>query len=244
MIRAGGWSRCHPWRHGNLHDVPSRPDVVTFDVIETLMPLEPLRQRITDIGQPAHLLELWFTRTLRDGIALAATREYAPFSEVAAQALRVVSGYRVDGGGVEHVLAGFGSLPAHPDAAPAVRLLAGAGLRIACLTNGSERVTVSFLRRSGLAAHVERVISVEEIGTWKPPASVYLHAASVLGVTPGRLALIAAHAWDCHGAKRAGLTTGWVSRLERRYSPIFAPPDVTGDDLGQVADALLRLPAD
>src|SRR5262250_2167342 len=72
----------------------TRPDAVAFDVIETLMPLEPLRERFTAAGLPAHLLELWFTRTLRDGIALAATGDYAPFGEVAAQALRIVSGYR------------------------------------------------------------------------------------------------------------------------------------------------------
>ena len=70
----------------------------------------------------------------------------------------------------------------------------------------------------------------------------YRHAASVLGVESGQLALVSAHAWDCHGASRAGLVTGWVSRLEREYSPIFSQPDVTGADLTEVADRLLDLP--
>ena len=47
---------------------------------------------------------------------------------------------------------------------------------------------------------------------------------SVLGVEPRRLALIAAHVRDCYGASRAGPVTGWVSRVEREYSPIFARP--------------------
>ena len=222
----------------------TRPEAVAFDVIETLMPLEPLRDRFTGLGLPAHLLELWFTRTLRDGIALAATGEYAPFAEVAAQALRIVSGYQVDEAGIAHVLAGLFELPAHPDALPAARLLAGAGVRLACLTNGSASVTAAFVHRAGLGGYIERVISVEEAGTWKPPAAVYRHAASVLGVQPRRLALVAAHAWDCHGASRAGLVTGWVSWLEHEYSPIFAPPDVTGTDLTEVAYRLLDLAAD
>jgi 2-haloacid dehalogenase len=87
------------------------------------------------------------------------------------------------------------------------------------------------------------VISAEEAGTWKPPAPVYQYAAAVLGVKPPQLALVAAHAWDCHGAKRAGLVTGWVSRLERAYSPVFAAPDVAGADLTEVARRLLDLPA-
>jgi len=221
----------------------ARPEAVAFDVIETLMPLEPLRDRLTGLGLPAHLLELWFTRTLRDGIALAATGDYAPFAEVAAQALRIVSGYQIDQPGIAHVLAGLPELPAHPDVLPAVRLLARAGVRLACLTNGNAAVTAAFAHRAAFGGYMERVISVEEAGTWKPPATVYRHAASVLGVKPGKLALVAAHAWDCHGASRAGLVTGWVSRLEREYSPIFAPPDVVGADLTEVAQRLLDLPA-
>jgi hypothetical protein len=40
------------------------------------------------------------------------------------------------------------------------------------------------------------------------------------------------------------LVTGWVSRLEGRPSPIFARPDVLGDDLVEVVSALLDLPAE
>src|SRR5260370_30027679 len=72
--------------------MPVRPAAVAFDVIETLMPLEPLRDLFAAVGLPRHLLELWFTRTLRDGIALAATGDYAPFRQVAAHALRIVPG--------------------------------------------------------------------------------------------------------------------------------------------------------
>ena len=81
---------------GTVGVVATRPVAVAFDVIETLMPLEPLRERFTAAGLPAHLLKLWFTRTLRDGIALAATGDYAPFGKVAAQALRIACGYRAD----------------------------------------------------------------------------------------------------------------------------------------------------
>ena len=129
-----------------------RPAAVVFDVIETLMPLEPLRQRFARQGLAPHLLELWFTRALRDGIALAATGDYAPFGEVAAQALRVVTGYQADQAQIADVLAGLPGLPAHPDVLPAVRLLAGAGVWLGCLTNGSAAVTGAFVQRAGLEA--------------------------------------------------------------------------------------------
>ena len=53
--------------------------------------------------------------------------------------------------------------------------------------------------------------------------------------------LVAAHDWDCHGAKRAGLITGWVSRKSGGFGAPFEPPDVVGEDLAEVAAKLLAL---
>ena len=216
-----------------------RPAVVAFDVMETLVSLEPLRARLTDSGQPPGLLEAWYTRTLRDGMALSATGDYAEFAEVADAALRGLTHYTISDDQVAYVMAGFDELPAFPDALPAVTRLAEAGLRVACLTNGSASFTTSFVERAGL--RVDRIISVGEVYRWKPASVVYLYAAEVLGVSPDRMALVAAHDWDCHGAKRAGLTTGWVSRKAGGFGVPFAPPDVRGEDLTEVAARLLAL---
>lgn len=220
-----------------------RPAVVAFDVIETLMSLEPLRARLTDIGQPdPGRLEAWYTRTLRDGMALSAAGDFVSFTEVAETALRGLTNYTVSDAQVAAVMAGWGELPAFPDAAPALALLAEAGVRIACLTNGSALLATSFVNRTGLGPLVDRVISVEEVYRWKPAGVVYQYAASVMDVPNDRLALVAAHDWDCHGAKRAGLVTGWVSRKSGGFGAPFARPDVTGEDLSEVAGKLLALP--
>lgn len=55
------------------------------------------------------------------------------------------------------------------------------------------------------------------------------------------MALVAVHAWDCHGAKKAGCLSGWCSRLEGKPGDVFLPADVTGDDLIEVVDQLLAL---
>jgi 2-haloacid dehalogenase len=223
--------------------VSRRPAVVAFDVIETLMSLEPLRARLTDIGQPPGLLEAWYTRTLRDGMALSATGDYVPFSEVAEAALRGLTHYTVSDEQVAAAMAGFSELPAFPDALPAMTSLSEAGLRVACLTNGSAYFASSFVNRSGLGSLVDRVISVGEVYRWKPAGVVYRYATEVMDTTPDRMALVAAHDWDCHGAKRAGLTTGWVSRKSGGFGAPFAPPDVVGEDLTEVAAKLLALEA-
>jgi 2-haloacid dehalogenase len=218
-----------------------RPAVVAFDVIETLMSLEPLRERLVEAGQPPHLLEAWYTRTLRDGMALSATGDYVAFTDVAESSLRGLTSYSLSDEQVAQIMAGFNELPAFPDAVPAISSLTDAGVRVACLTNGSAYLASSFVNRSGLGSLVDRVISVGEVYRWKPAIVVYLYAAEILDVPPQHMALVAAHDWDCHGAKRAGLITGWVSRKSGGFGAPFQPPDVVGEDLTEVAAKLLAL---
>ena len=218
-----------------------RPEAVAFDVIGTLASLEPLRDRLVEAGQPPELLEAWYTRTIRDGMALSVTGDYTGYAEVAAAALRGLAGEGLSDEQADQVMAGYGELIAYPDALPAVQRLRAAGLPVACLTNGAADLVTAFTERTGLGPYVDRVISVAEVFRWKPAGLVYLYAAEVMGVPPDRLALVAAHDWDCHGAKRAGLTTGWVSRKHGRFGTPFAPPDVTGEDLAEVAGRLLDL---
>jgi 2-haloacid dehalogenase len=96
--------------------------------------------------------------------------------------------------------------------------------------------------QAGVDKYFEQVITTSELRAWKPTEGVYHLAASKLGLEPDRVCLVAAHAWDCHGAKRAGLMAGWVGRLEGGYDEIFAPADVTGEYLPDLAEALVALP--
>lgn len=220
----------------------SRPHIVAFDVVETLISLEPLRDRFLEIGLPAATLERWFPLMLRDGMALTLAGDYQPFPVVAESALRVIGGGHLTDSEVRHVLDGFAELPAQPDAEPAMQVLADGGVSIVCLSNGARESTDAFLHRNGLDRFVDEVISVAEIGKWKPPPEVYRYALDRIGRPAGEVALVAVHAFDCHGAHAAGLTTGWAGRHERYYGDVFTRADVIGEDLVDVARGLLALP--
>lgn len=223
-----------------------RPVAVAFDVIETLFSLESLRPRLQALGLKADALDLWFAQMLRDAFALAATNTYKPFKDVAAGSLEVMlvnHGLRSDASRIETVLQGFAELSTHPDVAIAFARIHDVGIRIVTLTNGSAKNTRALLEKAGLAGIVEQVLSIEEVKAWKPRRQVYLHAAEALALKPEEMALVAAHAWDCHGAKQAGLLAGWVERQDKRFQPAFQPPDVTGNTVLQVCERLLALPA-
>lgn len=223
----------------------SRPKVVAFDVVETLFMLEPMRTRFRAFGLPGNALEIWFARLLRNAFALDAAGTYKSLGEVARSTLEVLLaefGCLASGPTIDQTLSAFSELPAHDDVAPAFQLLRFGGVRIVALTNGSAETTRELLQRTRLDGFVERVISIDEVRRWKPSREVYLHAAKVTGIAPAELALVAAHAWDVHGASRAGLTTGWVSRLEKRFLPVMNPPDATGNTLVEVIQRLLAFP--
>lgn len=218
-----------------------RPAAVAFDVVETLISLEPMGERFAQVGLDPQLVRAWFPRTLLYGIGMSVAGDYVPFPVAAGEALRAVSGYTLSDAAVADVLAGIGQLPAHPDVEPAMKTLAAAGIRMICLTNGTAAMTQAFLDRCGLTDYIEAVVATAEVNSWKPPAKVYHHGAARLGLPPAEVALVAVHAWDCHAAKRAGLMAGWAARLEARYGEIFVPADVTGADLVEVATGLAAL---
>ncbi|MGW5016736.1 HAD-IA family hydrolase [Streptomyces cacaoi] len=221
---------------------PVRPQAVVFDVLETLMDLAPMSARFAQVGFTG-LLRPWFLRLQRDCMALALSGDSPDFRTAARQALRVETEQRASEDALDHVLEGFEGLPAHPDAQEALRTLDEAGVRVGCLSVGEEATVRAFLERAELAPYVRELVTAADTGTWKPAPEVYRVAAERMGTSAARTALVAVHAWDCHGAKRAGWTAGWCARLEGRHgAELFVRPDVTGRDLPEVAAGLLALP--
>ncbi len=213
---------------------------VAFDVIGTTFSLEPVRAALIQVGLPGHALEIWFARTLRDAFALAATETFSPFRalfEVNLDELARSHSVSIGDEQKEQVLSQFAALPAHSDATEAFQLLRDAGIRIFALSNGAAAVSEKLLQKAGLMNLVERVISVEDIGVFKPRREIYLHAAQLAGIAPSDMALIATHAWDVHGAKHAGLMAGFVARGQK-FPATMQAPDVTGATLLDVARAL------
>lgn len=220
--------------------MPLPPKVVAFDIIETTFSLEAVRARLVAIGLPDRALELWFSMGLRDAFALAASNDFQPFASVLAGALdQVLCLYGLGASEIQkdEIVATMKELPPHPDAAKAFDVLTRAGIRILALSNGAPSSTRALLATSGLDRFVERVVSVEDVKLSKPRAEVYLHAAESAGVRPGELALVATHAWDCHGAKAAGLLAGFVARGQA-FPSVMRQPDVIGETLSDVARAL------
>ena len=222
-----------------------RPDAVAFDVIETLFPIEPLSGGIEALGLPKQVLQTWFAASLRDSFSLAAIGAFQPLRavmEANLDDLLARYGRTAPLAAKTALLDSMATLPPHADAAEAIKVLTGAGLRVLALSNGGAEATESLLRGAGLREKVDPVVTTTEVGISKPRQEVYLHAAQRAGVEPDRLMLVATHPWDTNGAKAAGLMAGYVAR-GRPYPAILKAPDVQRDSLADIAQGIISMTA-
>ncbi|HXT50639.1 MAG TPA: haloacid dehalogenase type II [Thermoanaerobaculia bacterium] len=224
--------------------MPQRPQALAFDVLDTLFDTAPLAQSLTAAGLPPGTHRLWLARTMQTGFALAASGSFRTFDDVARSALAGIVedlGNGIAPEEVDRLAAGLRELPAHPDVEPALSRARAAGVPAVALATGNSEGTRELLGQAGVGALLEGIVSIDDVQQWKPRPEVYWHVVRLLGVEAPRVALVTAHAWDVHGAHRAGLATAWVDRGESRIDA-FDPPDVSGKNLEEVCERLLALP--
>ena len=219
-----------------------RPEVVVFDVNETLSDMSPMATRFADVGLPAHLAKTWFASVLRDGFALTAVGASERFVVLADKLFRSLADPaqldRDVDAAVEHVLTGFLSLPVHPDVVESVRALRAAGFRLVTLSNGATQVAQKLFEAAGIHDEFEKLLSVEDAGIWKPHRRAYEYAARACDVEFSRMLLVAVHPWDIDGAARAGMSTAWIDRAGATYPSFFTPPTHTVTALTDLPHAL------
>ena len=220
----------------------SKPEVIFFDVNETLSDMSTMGETFARLGAPAQLAGTWFATLLRDGFALATTGELGRFAEIGSEALRtLLRGLPLECSideAVDRVMADFTDLEVHPDVAAGIEGLSDLGVRLVTLSNGSVGVAEGLLERAGVVSQFERLLSAEEAGVWKPSRRAYEYALATCGVDPTEAMLVAVHPWDIHGAARAGLSTAWINRAGSSYPGHFTAPTLEVSSVTDLADRL------
>jgi 2-haloacid dehalogenase len=217
------------------------PEAIVFDVNETLLSLEPIAEGLVPIFGTDPPVGEWFARLLHGSLLANTLDAHRPFGAIAVEALVGVAarrGIQLSIDDARELLAPMSLLPTHPDVLPGIRRLAGSGIPMAALTNGSADVATSQIRNAGLDSFLTRVISVEEVGRFKPDPAPYLHAAEVMGVPIGQMMLVAAHDWDCAGAMAVGAMAVFVERPGSVWSLPSPQPGLTVEDIVDLSERM------
>jgi 2-haloacid dehalogenase len=116
-------------------------------------------------------------------------------------------------------------LGAYPEARPALERLRAAGLELAILSNGAPRMLAAAAESAGLAPLLGAVLSIEEVGIYKPDPRVYRLALDRLRVGAEEIVFVSANGWDAAGAKAAGLRVAWCNRAGQPPERLGPSPD-------------------
>jgi 2-haloacid dehalogenase len=216
--------------------------VCVFDVNETLLDLAALDGEFQRLFGDPGMRVTWFGQLLQSAMVATITGRYTDFGTVGRAALEMTAarlGVDLSDEDREAVVGGMTRLPAHPEVPGALRRLGDGGLRLAALTNSTERVATAQLEHAGIIGSFEAVLTADSVRRLKPAPEPYRMAADRLGVAPSDVLLVAAHAWDVAGALAAGCQAAFVARPGKVLDPLADPPELVVADLDELADRLL-----
>jgi len=141
----------------------------------------------------------------------------------------------------DHLNRAWHRLDPWPDSVPGIERLRKRYIA-STLSNGNISLLVNMAKHAGI--NWDCVLSSELAGHYKPDREVYLTAARLLGLEPGSVMMVAAHADDLIAARSLGLKTAFVKRpMEfgssgKSDDPEGLPFDLVVGDFLELADKL------
>ncbi|MEO8557678.1 MAG: haloacid dehalogenase type II [Rhodospirillales bacterium] len=211
-----------------------------FDAYGTLFDVnaaaDKLRHRIGP--QADRLAEQWRTRQLQYSWLRSISGKHADFWQLTGDALDVSlatlgikdAALRAD------LMDLYYKLSPYADAQGLLARLRQAGKRTAILSNGSKAMLKAAVDASGFAQELDAVLSIDDVGVFKPHGSVYRLAETALGLPAKEMCFVSSNAWDAHASADFGFRSVWVNRAG-------APREKLPGELAAEIRSLGELPA-
>lgn len=109
--------------------------------------------------------------------------------------------------------------------------------KLVVLSNG-ERDYLSHLVKNRIHFDFDGVISVEDVGVFKPNPQVYRYAARMLEAEPCELMMVSSNSFDVVGARASGYRAAYVNRYDLPYDETPYRFDIEARDFLELADKL------
>ena len=180
----------------------------------------------------------WWRRTHFENSMIDALlhREHTPYREIGERAVAFV----LERAGIAHtdeevkgLVAAIERLKPFPEVPEALGRLR-ARYKLAVLSNGDPDMLEAARAHHGIA--FDEIISVAVANAFKPHVATYAKAAEIMGVAPGEVLFVANHAFDCIGAKAAGMRAVFVDRRRRPFGRTPHQPDIIVNSMTELAE--------
>jgi 2-haloacid dehalogenase len=191
-------------------------------------------------GNPNSFVTWWRRTHFEDSMIDALLhREHTPYREIGHRAVAHV----MDRAGIQHTMeevrylvGEIEKLKPFPEVPEALARLQSK-YKLVVLSNGDPDML-----ETAKAYHkvpFDRVISVAEASSFKPHVATYTKAAEIIGLKPDQILFVANHAFDCIGAKSAGMRTAFIDRRSRPFGTTPHQPDILVPTMRDLADAIV-----
>jgi 2-haloacid dehalogenase len=200
-----------------------------FDAYGTLFDFPSAARACPDVPPEAveRLSALWRDKQLAYTWLRAAQGRHADFLQVTADALDFTletlaltrSTLR------ERLLDLYLRLVPFPEVPETLAQVRAAGLATAILSNGTPAMLAAAVGAAELNDLFDAVLSVEEVGAFKPDPRVYQLAVDRLGTPAASIAFVSSNGWDAHAASAFGMQVVWCNRYSQRRERLPGAPD-------------------
>jgi 2-haloacid dehalogenase len=229
-------------------DIKNNIEVCMFDQYGTVVDMQggltaiatPFLKEKGWSGDPGSFVT-WWRRTHFENSMIDALlhREHTPYREIGHRAVAHVmdrAGIAYTKEEVRYLVGEIEKLKPFPEVPAALERL-HTKYRLVVLSNGDPDMLQTAKRYHGIA--FDRVISVAEAGSFKPHVATYTKAAELLGLKMDQILFVANHAFDCIGAKSAGMRTAFIDRRRRPFGETPHPPDILVSNMTELAAAIV-----
>ena len=202
-----------------------------FDVYGTLFDFASAARACRDVLGEASgaLTSLWRDKQLTYSWLRAVQGRHADFWQVTGDALDfaletlgiTIAGVR------DRLMRLYLTLEPFPEVPDVLSRVRQAGLKTAILSNGSPAMLDAVVTAAGLGTLLDAVLSVEEVGVYKPHARVYQLAVDRLGVPASAIGFQSSNAWDAYAASAFGMQVVWCNRYGARAERLPGQPNCT-----------------
>jgi len=214
-----------------MHDIKA----FAFDAYGTLFDVFSVTALCEQLfpGRGNALAQLWRAKQLQYSLLRSLMGHYRDFWNLTEDGLRYAAKsleLDVTPDKRKRLLEAYLTLAVFPDVIPGLVALKNKGLHLAILSNGEPKMLEAAVKHGGLSGYLNRIISVEEVGIYKPSPRVYNLGPERMKVSHAQLGFVSSNSWDINGAASAGLATFWIRRDQGE------PPE----ELGFTADRTVK----
>lgn len=195
-------------------------DACVFDAYGTLFDVHAAAAQLKDeIGpEMERLSAIWRQKQLEYTWLRSLMGVHTDFWRLTADGLD----YAMDATGLtgrselrEKLLDLYMRLDCYPEVRETLDRLRAVGLKTAILSNGAPPMLDSAVSNAGLSDKLDAILTVEDVGIFKPDPRVYQLAVDRLlgGTGPERICFLSSNAWDVAGAAHFGFQVVWINRF-------------------------------